>query len=235
MDDNMSSIFIFYLIFNILFSAFSYAWTVFPEYEQSQDFDIVISQEKLLEYGVTFTNATSLNVTFGADYQYFTYNDRELRVKWVDSATDYIIFQKRTWIGQRLDSWFFNMDLDIQLVDHGLVTQALYNGTIIAYWDAVEGWLRINIDYGVVGFFTTIPGDAGNVTKAVIETGILTLTVGETETDAYSFREFIDWYWSMIFGYDYSAMPQSLQWLMRAMLSLNIIVGIFAIRDLTKL
>lgn len=238
MNENMSGIFIFLLIFNILFSTFAYALTVFPEAETQADFSVTIDQEKLLQYGVSFINATSLNVTFGADYQYFTYNDRNLRVKWIDGAAgaDYIVFEKRSWLGEKLDSWLFALDLSVSLVDENFVTNALYNGTIINYWDSENDWLRINIDSGVIGFLTTLPADAGDIENAVQVTGILTLTVGEVSTqEGLNIGEFIDWYSGMILGLNYNGLPSWMNWIIRGILTINLVVGIYAIRDLTKL
>lgn len=237
MNENMSGIFIFFLIFNILFSAFSYALTVFPD-AANPDYEISIDQDRIIEYGVSFTNATSVNITFGGGYEYFTYNDRNLRTQWLDGAAgaDYIVFEKRTWLGEKLDSWLFYMDLSIELTDENFVTNALYNGTIINYWDTDNDWLRMDIDHGVVGFLSTLPADAGNITQAVQVTGILTLTIGEIDTtlelDA---GEFIDWYTATILGTNYNGLPSALNWIIRGMLTLNIVIAIFMIRDLTKI
>lgn len=236
MDERMSSMLIFLLIFNLLFPPFAYAFTVFPQTSQTQELTIPIDASRLAQYGVSFTNATFYNITFGAvNFTYFDYNDHELRVKWIDglAGADYVVFQKKSIVGEYL-GWWWNYDVDIKLIEHDLVIDVLYNGTIIDYWNQDEDWLMMDIDYGVTGIFTTIPADSGNVTKAVMETGVLTLTVGESETSTYSFREFIDWYWNMIFNVDYTSVPSALQWFMRILTVLNLVATVFAVKDLSR-
>lgn len=230
----MSGILIFSLIVNLLFSTFAYAFTQFPN-DENTDFEISISKEKLTEYGITFTNATSMNITFSQDPVYFSYNDINYRVQWVDSALDYIVFQRRSFLGESLDNWFFNYDLSIKLVESGFVTDFLPNSSIINYWEPQEGWLRMIIDNSIDGILTTIPPDSGNITKAVYETGILTLTVGQVQQDTYSFDAFIDWYSKTILSGGFDGMPAQIQWILRGWLALNIVIFIFAIKDLTKL
>lgn len=240
MDERMSSMFIFLIIFNILFPPISYAFTVFPDEPEESQLNIVIDSSRLAEYDVSFTNATSFNITYGDDWDYFNYNEKELRVKWYDGglfAPDHIVFQKKDAVGQYL-GWFFHIDCDLTLLDSGLVIDNsdsyLENGTIIEQWDLTEDWMRVSIDYGVLGFFTTTPADYGNITRAVMETGTLTLTVGESETSTYDMREFADWYWNTIFNTEYGAVPSSIQWIMRALTVLNFVAGVYAIKDLFR-
>lgn len=237
MDDRFASMFFFLLIFNMLFSTFSYALTVYPSAEVYIDYSISIDQDKLKEYGIEFVNATSVNVTFGEDWQTFEYNDKNFRVRWVDGVlnNDYVVFQKRTWLGDKFNSWLFYTDVFVQLIDAGITLDILPNATIVNHWDNSTQWLRMNLDSGVVGFFTTLAADYPNITKAVYDTGTITLTVGETDqTYAFDVREFIDWYTSMLTGLTYSGLPWFFDWVFRGLFTLNFIVGVYAIRDLTK-
>ena len=236
---------IFLLIFNMLFTSFSYALTAFPDEPEPVQTRTKLPSDDLAEFGIYFTDAEEYNIAFNDGYHYYETNKTRYRFAWDDGAftLDSFVFQKQNWVGYYLDNWFFRTEVEVKFLESGQVYNiegvdgtTIWNTTIVNEWEFNQNWSRMKIDNNIVGLFSLISPDA-NVTQAIFDTGRIFLTVGTTlkTTETYSFDDFKDWYWATVFGYDYSGIPSSLSWMMRGLTALNILVAVFAIRDLTKL
>jgi len=240
LSELIHGIFVWGIVFNLLFGVFGFTFTTFAD-EPITDFDISLDVETLWKNGIVFVNATDYNLTYGADWTYFTENNKELRMRWYDPTTpltapDGLYFQKQSIIEDYLDTWFFPEPLNIFVGESRDIVAYLSNGTMIEYWETENNWTRIDIANGIIGFIHTQQADSNNITKAVYESGELVLTIGEpSSTSAFSTENFIDWYWSAVFSFDYSEVPQSLNWIMKIIVSINLVSAIFVIRELSPI
>lgn len=241
MSEQIHGIFIWGIVFNLLFGVFGFAFTTFATDPAEYDLDIALDVDQLWKNGIIFVNATSFNLTYGDDWHYFTENNKELRVRWYDPvipllAPAGIYFERQSIVEQYTDTWIYPLKQEILLGESRDIVQWLSNGTLIEYWETDNNWTRLDVANGIIGFISTIPPDENNITKAVFETGILTLTIGEPEsTSSFSAENFIDWYWSAVFTFDYSEVPFLLNWLMKIIVILNLVSAIFVVRELSPI
>lgn len=240
MSERIYGLFIWGIVFNLLFGVFGFTFTTFANEPIDSDLEISLDVDQLWETGIVFVNATSYNITYGDDWQYFTENNKELRVRWYDpliplSAPAGIYFERQSIIEQYTDSWLFPEEQQVLIGQTRDIEPYLSNGTLIEYWETENNWTRIDIANGIIGFIHTLASDSGNITKAVYETGEITITIGEpSTTSAFSTSNFIDWYWSAIFSFDYSEVPVVLNWIIKIITTLNLTSAIIVFRELTK-
>lgn len=236
----MTSLFLFMLIFNILFGLFAHAFTVFPSFDQEiYRYDISIDEVRLNSYGISFVNATSFNVTWKEAPQIFEQNDKKFRVKWDEigilGLRDGWLFEKQSIIEQWADTWYFPEKQMVGVGETGEPMIEVWNSSIVSYFSTEFNWTKIDIASGVTAFITTINSDSNNITKAVYETGTLTLTVGEPREESYTVGNFIDWYWGIVFGFNDYGLPSSMAWIMRIIFTLTVGSFVFMTRSLTRL
>jgi hypothetical protein len=231
--DRMQSLFLFSVIFNLIFAPLSFVFTNFGE-EPGEEYQIAIDEIRLNRYGISFVNATSFNITFSGGPTEFEQNDKKIRVEWLDRFLfeDTITFSKQSIIERTLDTWFFPEIMTIFVGENAAILRGITNSSIVTYFDTDYNWTKIDIDQGVLGFLTTIPQDNNNITKAVYDTGILTLTIGEPRSESWDAGSFIDWYWSLLFGFNDYGLPSAFAWLMRLLFTLTIVSAVFVTRDL---
>lgn len=226
------------IIFNVLFSVFGFAFTVFPD-TASTSFDIPIDQEILYQEGITFLNATAFNLTYNGGWHYFTASDRNMRIAFKEGTlyTDGIEIQQQGLVQSYFDSWLLPTSLPISVGEEyeTLPLPILSNSTILLYWENDHNWTRFRTLNAVNGFITTIPSDENNISKAVYETGILTITLGELQMSTdFDITTFAQWYWNSLFSFGYSGFPDVLSWVLRLIVIINLVSGIIVIRDLFK-
>ena len=243
MDEAMSRMMIYLLIFNLIFTPFAYALTQFPDEPDSDQAETkFIDQDKLMEAGIVFTDATEFNLTFGADFVYVSTNQTDYRFKWSDGVLeDKLLFEKKNFVGRWTDSWLFRTEIEIHFLGSGTIYNLdgefpVYNSTIVNEWELDSNWSRMKLDNNIIGVFT-LPQGADNITQAVFDIGVLNMTTGTTlqTSETYDVRAFIDWYVAAVFGYDYAGIPYSLQWIMKGIFMLNVVALVFAVRELTRL
>jgi hypothetical protein len=236
----MTSLFLFSILFNLFFSIYGYAFTYFPGEGVTPDLDIGLDPDSLYKIGMSFINGTSLNVTFNmAPVIIEEETGVPLRVRWESYLTgDLLEFEIQNPVERYLETWYAPLRLNLYMGPEYDHYTYLYNSTIVTLWEPEFNWTR-----GVGGsdfafFLTTWPDDDNNITKAVYETGRLVLTYGEpislTGEDEISIKNFIKWYYNTITGFNSYGLPSALVWFMRIIFTLNIIAGVFMLKELSR-
>lgn len=232
------------IIFNILFSVFGFAFTAFPSTYQ-ESLELPIDQDVLYSEGIVFVNATYYNLSYNANWTYFTQGGNNMRISFRDGdfffdpdVKDGIIIQEQTLIGQYLDSWALPVTLQIEIgknYEEFTNPKNLSNSTIVTYFEPQFNWTRFRAPNAINGFVITLPEDENNITKAVYETGILSVIVGELQINSdLDVATFARWYWSSLFNFGYSGFPSMVQWILKLIVAINLVSAIFAIRELFR-
>lgn len=243
MSEKMTSLFLFSILFNLFFSVYGYAFTNFPgEWTENPDLDIAIGIDDLYAIGITFTNATSLNITFGEDPLLI---EREggvpLKIDWSSHPLkgDYFQILIQSPIERYLDTWYLPDSLDLWMGPDDDFYMFIWNSSLVSLYEPDHDWIRGLGGADFTFFLSPTHADTGNITRAVYETGILTLTYGTpislTGQDEISVKNFILWYLNTITGADNYGLPDSLIWLMRIIFTLNVIAGVFTLKELSRL
>lgn len=225
------------IIFNLLFSVFGFAFTAFPA-TQSTALDIPINQELLYQEGLVFNNATYFNLTYNDDWSYFEQSGRNMRIGFREGSldpnnVDGVTVQQQGLVQQQFDSWLLPTNLPMYVgPDYKVLTGNLDNASIVLYFETDYNWTRFRTHNGVNGFLTTQAADNNNITKAVYETGILVVTLGElaveVETDIATFAR---WYWNTLFQFGYTGFPSVMGWMLKLIVLLNFISGVIVLRE----
>lgn len=219
------------LLISILFHYFSYSFTVVA-YDYS-DYDISLDIVELYASGIMIGEYAYANVSFGNEtWTLFELNETTVRTRW-DS---WILTGKSALLFQT-EAKFFSfqpwIDFRWQNVDGGL---AITNASIIENFEPQYNWTRY---HGVTGFvmFVTDPELEGNITRAVMEDGLVTVTIAQdvawsSEPDLQSF---MSWYMGLVTGSESWGLPDSFQILVRIMSMLGIFSGIFLLIEARRL
>lgn len=232
-------IFIGGIIFNVLFSGFSYGLTTFAD-QPSDLIDIDIDQETLLKEGILLVNATRFNVTFKDGWHYYTMNEVKQRVKWDSDLVrgDGFSFQKQNFLAQQFDSWLLPQYVGVWFGESktGIIDGFCTNSSIISHWDITKNYTRINLETSDLCFVRTLAADNNNITKAIQETGTVTLTIADGLLSADQTVEgFVKWYWANLFNWSYSGVPWSVTVFIKVIVFVNLASAIIVIRELFKL
>lgn len=242
-SDLTLKIVLFSMIVNLVFPVFAYSFTTITG-SDFESLDISISQESLINAGLQFSSAQSLNVTYEAAPELATFNisDRLLRVRWFHDALwgDRFRFTRPSLIeytvGEITGDYFSLGGEALTAESNGFYyTHDFYNSTMVSNYDPDYNWTMVTITQaGLTILFSTIPGDAGNITQAVYETGTITATVGErvSQDQSFDFRAFVDWYFSMLFTNKNYGLPASVNWLMRIFVTITLFSAFLVARDI---
>lgn len=237
----MSSLFLFSVLFNLFFSVYGYAFTNFPvEPSENPDLNIALDMDDLYEIGISFSNATSLNITFGADPTVLDQGiDIFYRVDWSSHIRgDYLQFQVQSPIERFLNTWVLPSDLSLFMGSEGDFYAELYNSSLVSLYEPGYDWIRGRAGSNFAFFLSPTPADRGNITRAIYETGTLILTYGDpislTGQDEISIKNFISWYYDTLIGANSYGLPEGLVWFMRIIFSLNVIAGVFMLKELSR-
>jgi len=234
------------LIISITFPIFSMGLIHFDAQESSK-FDIAISYQALLSAGIYLGDAVSHNVTYGGGYVYFNLNDTEVRVKWddlgLDPATllpigDAIKVEKKSPLGRLMDSWVFPKRLYIFGEKTNYKSLYIYNSTIIQEWDEDYKWSLFRIpEEGLVMIIQYSPSVSNNITEAVYDDGMITITIGKSldVNEKVNFRRAIDWYVGLLIGDKAWGLPPVFTWIVRIITSLGVLAMVIFIKEMIKL
>lgn len=230
------------IIFNLLFSVFGFAFTAFPT-TGNTEIDIPLDADTLYQEGIIFVNATYFNLTYNGNWTYFSQAERNMRIGFREAGIDPLVqdgitIQQQGLVQQYFDSWLLPTTLQIEVGPNyrALVNpKNLGNSTIVQYWENDYNWTRFRTLNSITGFVTTIPADNNNISKAVYETGILTITIGELQVlSDIDILTFARWYWNTIFSFGYSGFPSVLSWVLKLIVIINFVTGVIVIRDLFR-
>lgn len=219
------------LLVSILFHYFSFSFTIVA-YDYS-DYDISLSFVDLMTSGILIGDWDVNNVTFGNNtWTEFEVRNTTIRTKWLT----WTLLSKSGLLFQQ-ESEFFTLqpwiDFRFQNIQGGLIIR---NQTIIAEYNAD---LNNTIIKGITGFVVIFqdPLREGNITKAVQDTGSLTVVIAEdvafsSEPDLNSF---LSWYLGLVTGSESWGLPESFGILVRIMTMLGIFSGIFLMSEVRRI
>lgn len=233
------------IIFNILFSMMGYAFTIFPS-TGSDQFNIPIDQEGLANEGILFLNATAFNLTYNGDWVEFTLVDEKMRISFRDSVYspeytlyDGITIQRQRLIQSYFDSWLFPDYVALEVgknYQQLYLTRSISNSTIIQFWETNYNFTRFRTDNDVSGFISTLAIDDNNITKAIYETGNVTITLGELQlTPDIDISTFARWYWNTLVKFEYEGFPAIISGLLKLIIIVNLVSGILVMREQLRL
>ncbi|MBA7491309.1 hypothetical protein ES702_01854 [subsurface metagenome] len=218
----------FFLIFSIVFTYFSYALT-FSATPQDR-WDITISVEEIMGTGILLGEADDLNLTWGSGYQYFTVNNTEMRVKWgwLAGIGDSI------WLETHVT--FFGIGLawtPMGIRDYG---NYLHNSSIIIEWNDQIKWSRFHPKNGYELFFTD-PEQEHNISRAVYEDGIITVTVAESVDfgDKVHLMTFVSWYAGMVMGTSNYGLPSVFNIVLQLINVLSLLSVVILVKEMISL
>ena len=218
----------FFLIFSIVFTYFSYALT-FSATPQNR-WDITISIEEIMSTGILLGEADDLNLTFGSGYQYFNVNNTDMRVKWgwLVGVGDTIWFETHVK--------FFGLGLawtPMGIRDYG---NYLYNSSIIVEWDNQKNWSRFKAKNGYEPFFTD-PEQEHNISRAIYDDGIITVTVAESITfgDKVHLMAFVSWYAGMVTGTNSYGLPSVFNIVLQVINMLSLLSVVILVKEMISL
>jgi len=240
MSERMYNIFIFGIVFNLFFSVFGYAFTTFAYEAIPENYEIAIDNEELWKQGIIFLNATSFNVTYNEDWHYFSQNNKDFRVKWYEpiiplNSPAGFYFEKQSLIEQWLDTWIYPEKIPLLVGEEGAIfLTEIDNSSIVNYFDIDAHWTEIKFE-GLICLLSTIPGDEANISKAIFDTGIITVTVGKGSSNQdFDLQNFAEWYWDTLFSFNALGIPESILWFTKIITTINFVSAIYVLREATK-
>ena len=220
------------LLVSILFHYFSYSFTIVA-YDYSE-YDISLKLIDLYTSGILIGDWDEKNVTFeNATWTTFEVGNATIRVKWAQwpfTGKTGFLYQQHTPFFT-LQPW---IDFRWSNIQGGLIIQ---NSTIIEFYGMETP--NITINRGITGFVAVFQDSSGenNITKAVMETGLLTVVIAEdvawsSEPDLGSF---MSWYLGLVTGSETWGLPDSFSILVRIMTMLGIFSGIFLMSEIRRI
>jgi len=231
---------VFSVVVNTLVPVFAYAFT-FQEYSPVSIPGI--DDEELLNAGIVFTSGSSGNITFDGPPLDFDLNGTRVRFKWYsDPVNGDIMIAKRPTLIERIigagigDYYFLGGETLVIMSRGEPYIENFKNSTIVANYDEEYNWTRVELpQVGLTALITPTVADAGNITKAVYETGELTIVIGEIADTGMNIENFIGWYLTTVFGTKNWGLPPTLVWTIRLFSTISIIAGVIVGRELLRL
>lgn len=222
MDSGTLKLVIFSFVISLLFPVFAYTFTSFGA--SPQDFDISLSYDALTDAGIVLADGESHNITFKSAWTEYTVQNISMRIKWVDSASngDYFGHYIQNWIGALTGLWSLPRILNPYFgdVSSGVLSPyGVNNLTVVTNWNPQYNWTRYKIKENALEvFITPLASDNNNISKAIYETGTVTVTVGTQvfETGGMNFIKFTQWYIGVVTGQGQGwGLPSFMNWIVR--------------------
>lgn len=217
------------LLVSILFHYFSYSFTITAiDYS---DYEIAIDLVDLYASGIMLGEHDEHNITFDSGtWTYFTLNESVVRFQWRDWAL------VGDAIGSQIQAPFFawNQYIDFNWQDIG--GKAIRNETVLDHWDSENNWTKIHALTGYV-LFITDPLREGNITRAVLVDGNLTLTLAQDMawSEEPNVASFMSWYAGLVTGNETWGLPDNFAIVVRLMTILGIFSGVFLLSELRRI
>jgi hypothetical protein len=241
MEDATLRLVVFSFILSLLYPTFAYAFTSFTVGD-FESFDISLDTNQLMNAGIILKDAQSHNVTFKDTYKEFTVDNTTIRVNWKQSVAppDFFRHITQSYLGRVLNTWIAGFFHLIQpIVDNTvLFDTGMNNITVINNFDSQWNWTQYRLkEKSMIVFISTIPSDNNNITKAIMETGTVTVTVGSQliETSDLNFRNFASWYVQVVTGEIDFGLPSVLLWVTRFFSFITLLSGFLLARELLPL
>jgi hypothetical protein len=179
-------------------------------------------------------------VTFNGAYQEYTVDNTTVRINWKQSVAppDFFRHITQSYLGRVLDTWIAGFFHLIRPIVNGqvLFDTDMNNITVINNFDPEWNWTQYRLkEKQLICFITPIKGEpASNITRAIMETGVVTVTVGSQliETNDLNFRNFASWYVQVVTGEIDWGLPSVMLWIIRFFSFLTILSGFLLAREL---
>ena len=208
----------FFLVFSILFSYFSYSFSLAETPLGS--WDLSIDRESLYAKGILLGEADEVNVSWTGDtfsYWYFSLNDTDIRVSWNDSILgDRFLFQQHVFIFDQGIGWS-----PIKFRDYNYF---IYNSSVTGEWNNGTKWSHFSALNGYEIFFND-PEGLGDITRAIYEDGTVSVIVAESinyQTEP-NMRAFISWYANIVTGTNSYGLPPQFNIVVQLITALSIL------------
>lgn len=220
----------FFLVFSILFSYFSYAFSLASTPIESWDLSIDI--ESLYTAGILLGEADELNVSWTGNtltYYYFSLNNTDIRTSWFASSIgDRFHFQSHAFIFDLGFGWH-----PMQIRDFGM---NLWNSTIVSKWNNQTKWSLFHSQNGYEIFFID-PEQEGNITRAVYTDGIVGVIIAESINYQRepNMRAFISWYANIVTGTNVYGLPPQFNVIIQLITALSILSLALIIKEMLRL
>lgn len=195
--------------------------------------------------GITLADGESYNVTYLGDWEYYEVQNRSIRVKWVDDWTDPatflslgegLIFQKKSPLGKFLNNWWWAQLMWIDGSKMEFPHKIVSNVTVVNQWNPSYEWSQFESTEGIL-IFITPPEEDMNITEAVYDEGVLTVTIGEgySEEEKFNFQSFVTWYIGIIVGDQTWGLPPFFSWIVRILSVMTILSALIVAKEMLKL
>jgi hypothetical protein len=231
------------LLISIFFHYFSYSFTI-QAFDYSQ-YDITLDLNALYASGIMLGDSDEHNVTYEAGtWTEFEIENKTIRTRWRDWAfltvEDPLDFDSGAGFAFQSQSNFFGFtpwtSWFLQNVNKG---RLIRNETIIQEFESTQNYTKFLAKTGYVCFFTD-PEKEGNITRAIMDDGNVTLTIAKNMdwADEANLNTFISWYIGLITGSETWGLPPSFSIIVRVMSLLGIFSAIFLMaeaRQITKI
>jgi hypothetical protein len=228
------------LLISIFFHYFSYSFTV--QAIDYTNFDISLDLNDLYASGIMLGEYDEHNITYDAGtWQEFDIENKTIRLQWKDWAflTVEDIWDSDSGAGIALQEKndFFGFDtwasFYIQGVNKG---RLIRNATIIDNWETTKNYTKFLSKTSYV-IFITDPLKLANISRAVTDDGIITVTIAKNMDWASenSLNTFVSWYIGLVTGSETWGLPASFSILVRVMTMLGIFSGIFLMAEARRL
>lgn len=237
MDSATLKLVTFSFILSIIFPTFAYTFTTFGE--EPENFDISLTVDQLINSGVILSDAVSHNVTYLGGAQEYTVKNTTMRIAWKNNIItgSYFANQQQSLIELWLGTWIYPIEMDWvhdQSVGF-LPSQQLKNATVVNKFDPQYNWTKYElVQNGLTVFITTLASDDNNISKAIYETGTVTITVGTPvfAGQDINFENFGKWYMSVVTGQgDDWGLPAFMSWVVRIFSFMTFLAGILLLKE----
>jgi hypothetical protein len=197
------------------------------------DYDISLDIIELYASGIMIGEYDAANISYGnTTWTEFSVNETNIRARWENW-----ILTGKTGILFQTEAEFFTfqpwIDFRWDNIEGGLI---ITNQTIIAEYNTDYNWSRFNGKTGYV-LFITDPLRQGNITRAVMEDGNVTLTICENVAWASEpdLNSFVNWYLGLVTGAESWGLPESFSILVRIFTMMGIFSGIFLMSEVRRI
>jgi len=237
MDSGTLRLVTFAFIISIIFPTFAYTFTTFGEAPES--FDLSLTVDQLINSGVILSDAVSHNITYLDPAQEYTVKNTTMRIRWKDDLFTgaYFANQQQSLIEKWLGTWIYPIEMDwiMDPASGFFPSDELTNATIVNNFDTQYNWTKYElVQNGLTVFVTTLIADDNNITKAIYETGTVTVTIGTPvfKGEDINFENFGRWYMSVVTGGGESwGLPSFMSWVVRIFSFMTFLAGVLLLKE----
>ncbi len=236
MDGATQRLVIFSFVLSMLFPLFAYTFTTFGD--DPGQFDFTLNVIQLENAGIKLGDAEVHNVTFGGVAQEYTVKNTTMRVQWKDRllGNPYFANQQQSVIEKILGTWLWPIEMALTLdgAPAFILGNDLTNDTVVNNFNTEFNWTRYSlVENSLTVFITTLESDNNNMSKAIYETGTVTVTVASQVfgLEDPNFRDFGNWYLQVVTGNSDWGLPDFMVWIVRIFSFMTLLAGVLLVKE----